>query len=77
MANGLKIQASPHFHSLVSKQPGNDESYSGDHLNTFLCRINRPYTDFAKGTTGVRVLKSIDIAVRHAESFAAMQDAIA
>ena len=36
-----------------------------------------PYTDFAKGTTAVRVLQSIDIAVRHAESFAAMQDAIA
>ena len=36
-----------------------------------------PYTDFAKGTTGVRALQSIDIAVRHAESFAAMQDAIA
>ena len=35
------------------------------------------YTDFAKGTTCVRVLQSIDIAVRHAESFAAMQDAIA
>ena len=33
-----------------------------------------PYTDFAKGTTGVRVLQSIDIAVRHAESFAFMQD---
>ena len=36
-----------------------------------------PYTDFAKGTVGVRALQSIDIAVRHAESFAAMQDAIA
>ena len=35
------------------------------------------YTDFAKGTTGVRALQSIDIAVRHAESFAAMKDAIA
>ena len=35
-----------------------------------------PYTDFAKGTTGVRALQTIDIAVRHAESFAAMQDAI-
>ena len=35
------------------------------------------YTDFAKGTTGVRVLQSIDISVRHAESFAAMQGAIA
>ena len=36
-----------------------------------------PYTDFAKGTTGIRALQSIDIAVRHAKSFAAMQDAIA
>ena len=36
-----------------------------------------PYTDFPKGTVGVRALQSIDIAVRHAESFAAMQDAIA
>ena len=36
-----------------------------------------PYTDFAKGTTGIRALQSIDIAVSHAEPFAAMQDAIA
>ena len=36
-----------------------------------------PYTDFAKGTVGVRALQSIDIAVRHAESFAPMHDAIA
>ena len=36
-----------------------------------------PCTDFSKGTTGVRALQSIDIAVRHAESFAAMKDAIA
>lgn len=36
-----------------------------------------PYTDFAKGTTGIRALQSIDIAVRHPESFAAMTDAIA
>ena len=36
-----------------------------------------PYTDFAKGTVVVRALQSIDIAVRHAESFAAMQDVIA
>ena len=35
------------------------------------------YSDFAKGTTGVRPLQSFDIAVRHAESFAAMKDAIA
>ena len=36
-----------------------------------------PDTDFAKGTSGVRALQTIDIAVRHAESFAAMKDAIA
>ena len=35
-----------------------------------------PYTDFAKGTTGMRALQTIGIAVRHAESFAAMKDAI-
>ena len=39
--------------------------------------LTDPYTDFAKGTVGVRALQSIDIAVRHAESFAAMSDAIA
>ena len=36
-----------------------------------------PYVDFANGTTGVRVLQSIDIAVPHAESFAALQYAVA
>ena len=36
-----------------------------------------PYTDFAKGTTGVRVIQSLDVAVAHAQSFAAMKDAIA
>ena len=36
-----------------------------------------PYTDFSNGTTGVRAQQTIDIAVRHAESFAAMKDAIA
>ena len=39
--------------------------------------ITDPYTDFAKGTVGVRALQAIDIAVRHPESFAAMTDAIA
>ena len=34
------------------------------------------YTDFAKDTIGVHALQSIDIAVVHAESFAARQDAI-
>ena len=33
--------------------------------------------DFSKATTGIRALQSTDIAVRHPESFAAMQDAIA
>ena len=36
-----------------------------------------PYIDFAQGTVGVRALQSIDIVVRHAESFAPLQDAIA
>ena len=36
-----------------------------------------PYTDFAKGTTGVRALQTIDVAVHHAETFVAMKDAIA
>tara|TARA_Y100001968_G_scaffold259988_1_gene247417 strand:+ start:221 stop:412 length:192 start_codon:yes stop_codon:yes gene_type:complete len=36
-----------------------------------------PYTDFEKGTTGARAIQSIDIAVAHAKSFAAMKDAIA
>ena len=36
-----------------------------------------PYTDFAKGTTGVRAIQLIGISVAHAESFAAMKDAIA
>ena len=36
-----------------------------------------PYTDIAKGSVGIRALQSIDCAVRHPESFAAMQDVIA
>ncbi len=36
-----------------------------------------PYSDFAKGTTGIRALQSIDKAVRDQLSFAAMVDAIA
>ena len=36
-----------------------------------------PYSDFSKGTTGVRVIQSLDINVAHPESFAAMKDAIA
>ena len=34
-------------------------------------------TDFAKGTTGIRVIQSVDCGVRHSESFSAMVDAIA
>mgnify|MGYP003134685989 CR=1 FL=1 len=36
-----------------------------------------PFSDFAKATTAIRILQSIDIAVAHPESFAAMKDAIA
>ena len=35
------------------------------------------YIDFAKGTVGILALPSINIAVRHPESFAPLQDAIA
>ena len=31
-------------------------------------------SDFAKGSTAVRVLQSLDIAVAHAQSFAAIKD---
>tara|TARA_A100001011_G_scaffold179838_1_gene188694 strand:+ start:148 stop:423 length:276 start_codon:yes stop_codon:yes gene_type:complete len=36
-----------------------------------------PFSDFAKGTTAVRIMQSIDIAVAHPQSFLAMKDAIA
>ena len=39
--------------------------------------MSRAYISFAKSTVGVRALQSTDIAVRHAESFAAMKDAMA
>ncbi len=35
-----------------------------------------PFTDFSKDTTGIRAITSIDIGIRHPESFAAMQDAL-
>ena len=36
-----------------------------------------PFSDFAKGTTAVRIIQSIDIAVSHPQAFAVMKDAIA
>jgi len=39
--------------------------------------MSRAHIPFAISNFGLRALQSIDIAVRHAESFAAMQDAIA
>ena len=33
-----------------------------------------PYSDFSKGTTAVRALQSIDVAVARTDSFAAIQD---
>lgn len=35
-----------------------------------------PYTHSASGTVRVRILQDVDVAVRHAESFAAMKDAL-
>ena len=39
--------------------------------------LTDPYSNFQSGTVAVRALQAVDIAVRHPESFAAMQDAIA
>ena len=39
--------------------------------------LTDPYTSFQSGTVAVRALQAVEIAVRHAESFAAMTDAIA
>jgi HK97 family phage major capsid protein len=36
-----------------------------------------PFTDFAKGTIGIRALATIDVGVRHGESFGLIKDAIA
>ena len=36
-----------------------------------------PYTDFAKGSVGVRALATIDLGVRHGSSFGLIKDAIA
>ncbi len=36
-----------------------------------------PYTDFAKGTTGLRALASLDCGVGHVGSFAAIKDIVA
>ena len=33
-----------------------------------------PYTQFQSGGVGIRALQGVDIAVRHAESFGAIQD---
>ena len=59
-------------------------SFSTEREALDACREKQPdllyvteQTDFAKGTTSIRALHSIDIAVRHAELVAAMQDAIA
>jgi len=35
-----------------------------------------PYTSSASGTVRVSVFQTADVAIRHAESFSAMQDAI-
>ena len=35
-----------------------------------------PFTDFAKATTGIRAITSIDIGIRQPSAFAAMQDAL-
>ena len=36
-----------------------------------------PISDFNKGTTGIRIMQSIDIGVAHPESFAVVKETIA
>tara|TARA_Y100000991_G_scaffold122039_1_gene92047 strand:- start:253 stop:405 length:153 start_codon:yes stop_codon:yes gene_type:complete len=45
--------------------------WSGIEIETYI------YSDFAKGTVGVRALTKIDVALRHGESFSLVKDAIA
>ena len=82
---GRRVEASNNVPSNLSKGTGSNLSaVIYGNFNDLLIGLYGtteilvdPYTDFAKGTTCVRVLQSIDIAIRHAESFASMQDAIA
>ena len=82
---GRRFEVSNNVPSNLTKGTGTDLSaviygqFRDLLIGTFgsLEVITDPYTDFAKGTVGVRALQAIDIAVRHPESFAAMTDAIA
>ena len=66
--------AQDHQYSVPCNAFWANVDYSGQGKSPIHQRL---ISDPAKGTVGVRALQSIDIAVRHAESFAAMQDAIA
>ena len=82
---GRRMLVSTNVPSNLSKGSGNNLSaaiygrfsdlligqWSGIEIETDI------YSDFAKGTVGVRALATIDIAVRHGESFSLVKDAIA
>ena len=82
---GRRFEVSNNVPSNPTKGSGTNLStvIYGNFADLLICMFGQleilvdPCTDFAKGTVGVRALQSIDIAVRHAESFGAMQDAIA
>ena len=82
---GRRFEVSNNVPSNLTKGTGTDLSaviygqFRDLLIGTFgsLEVVADPFTDFAKGTVGVRALQAIDIAVRHPESFAAMTDAIA
>ena len=82
---GRRFEVSNNVPSNLTKGTGTDLSaviygqFRDLLMGTFgsLEVVADPFTDFAKGTVGVRALQAIDIAVRHPESFAAMTDAIA
>ena len=83
--NGRRLVVSNNVPSNLSKGSGSNLSaiIYGNFADLMIGMFGNleilvdPYTDFAKGTTGIRALQSIDIAVRHPQSFAAMVDAIA
>ena len=81
---GRRLEVSNNVPSNLSKGSGTNLSavFYGNFADLLIGMFAQleilvdPYTDFAKGTVGVRALQSINIAVCHPESFAPLQDAI-
>ena len=82
---GRRFEFSNNVPSNLTKRSGSNMSavVYGNFSDCFVGLFGKleilvdPHTGLAKGTMGITALKSIDIAVRHAASFAAMQDVVA